>query len=214
MTDSSSGIGIIEIESGLWIWRARHPFWSEEDDFQQVVTSTFVESNGERIVIDPLAPSLDCIGLWERLDKQRPTVGMVTMPDHIRDIDLFVRQYGLKPFGPMFYFPDQIPNSELIPLIAEEKSIGDILPLYDARGRCETPIWVPKHQVIIFGDALTERGGELRVWDSPWHKKREIPALEAMLDLPFEKLIISHCDKDPVHSRKDFERALELPPWR
>ena len=47
-------------------------------------------------MIDPLAPSLDYIGLWERLDSDPPIMAVVTMPDHVRDIELFVVRYGLK----------------------------------------------------------------------------------------------------------------------
>lgn len=206
-------VGIQELAPGLWIWRARHPFWTTEDDYQQVVTSTFVKSGEERVVIDPLAPALDCIGLWERLDDEPPTVAIVTMPDHVRDLDMFVHRYKARPFGPMFFFPDQVPNTEVTPIVADAELPGGLVALYDARGRAETPIWIPKHGVIVFGDALTERNGELRVWNSPWHKKREVPALRDMLELPFKKVIISHCDEKPVHTREDFERALDLPPW-
>ena len=37
------------------------------------------------------------------------------------------------------------------------------------------------------------------------------PNVAAMLELPFEHVIVSH--GDPVHSRADFERALTFPPW-
>lgn len=214
MSDSSATVGIIEVAPGLWIWRARHPFWGPDDDYQPVVTSTFVSSGSEKIVLDPLAPSLDSIGLWERLDKTPPTMAVILMPDHVRDIDMFVRRYGVKAFGPMFFFPDQVPNTELTPVIAESELPGGIMALYDARGRAETPIWLPEHRTIVFGDALTERNGELRVWDSPWHVKRELPALRALLGLPFERVIISHCDTEPVLDRTEFERALDRPPYR
>jgi hypothetical protein len=36
--------------------------------------------------------------------------------------------------------------------------------------------------------------------------------LKALLDLPFEQVIISH--GEPVHSRAAYERALERAPWR
>jgi hypothetical protein len=180
-----------------------------------VVTSTFVESAGERYVLDPLAPTLDSIGLWERLEKNPPTAAVVLMPDHVRDIDLFVRRYNARAFGPMFFFPDDVPNTQLEPIIADMKLPGGLLVLYDGRGRLETPIYLPEHRVIIFGDALTERAGELRVWDCrAGHQRRELPALRAMLELPFEKVIISHCDEEPVHTRSEFEHALELPPWQ
>jgi hypothetical protein len=49
------------------------------------------------------------------------------------------------------------------------------------------------------------------VWGTPWHEERVLPALRAMLELPFEHVIVSH--GEPVHSRAGFERALELAPW-
>lgn len=164
-------------------------------------------------MLDPLAPALDAIGLWERLDEHPPTAAVVLMPDHVRDIDMFVRRYKARPFGPMFFFPDDVPMTQLEPIRAESNLPGGLVALYDGRGRLETPMWLPEQRAIVFGDALTERAGELRVWDSPWHEKRELPALRDMLELPFERVIISHCDSEPVHPRAAFERALELPPW-
>ncbi len=207
-------VGIKEVSTGLWVWLARHPFWNKDEDYPEVVASTYVESGGERILIDPLSPSMDCIGLWERLDSRPPTMAIVTMPDHVRDIDMFVRRYGARAYGPMFFFRDQVPNTDLTPVIAGDELPGGLLPLYDARGRAETPIFLPEHHTLVFGDALTEHEGELRVWDSPWHLSKEVPALQAMLEFPFKWVIVSHFDEKPVHSRADFERALELPPFR
>ena len=212
--EGKSDVGIRDLAPGLWIWRARHPFWTKDSDWQEVVTSTFLESEGSRLVFDPLAPSLDSIGLWERLDKSPPTHAVALLPDHVRDIDLFVARYGAHPMGPLFFFPDQVPHHELEPIWADRHLPGGAVALYDARGRAETPIWIPQQRVIVFGDALTERAGELHIWDSPWHLKREVPALRDMLELPFERVIISHCDVDPVHTRAEFERALDRPPWK
>ncbi|MHB1440754.1 MAG: hypothetical protein ACYCSO_07000 [Cuniculiplasma sp.] len=92
MIKSGSDVGILELDQGLWIWRARHPFWSKGDDYQQVVTSTYVKSGGETIIINPLVPFLDYIGLWERLDKEPPAMVIITMQDHIRDLDMFVKR--------------------------------------------------------------------------------------------------------------------------
>ncbi len=198
----------------MWIWRARHPGWAADADWQPIVTSTFVESHGERLVLDPLAPAPDARDVWKRLDDHPPTAAVVLMPDHVRDVDLFVRRYGARGFGPLFFFPDDVPRTKLEPIRYDSKLPGGPVALYDGRGRLETPIWIPEQRVIVFGDALTEREGKLHVWASPSHEKRELPALRAMLELPFERIIISHCDTDPVQSRAAFERALELPPWK
>jgi hypothetical protein len=38
-----------------------------------------------------------------------------------------------------------------------------------------------------------------------------LPALRALLDLPFQHVLVSH--GEPVHDRAEYERALERPPW-
>ena len=38
-----------------------------------------------------------------------------------------------------------------------------------------------------------------------------LPALRALLELPFEHVIVSH--GEPVHDRAEFEQALERVPW-
>jgi glyoxylase-like metal-dependent hydrolase (beta-lactamase superfamily II) len=58
----------------------------------------------------------------------------------------------------------------------------------------------------VFADALTAPRGELRVWTSPAHEERALPALRRLLELPFELVIVSH--GEPVHSRAAYERAL------
>jgi glyoxylase-like metal-dependent hydrolase (beta-lactamase superfamily II) len=63
----------------------------------------------------------------------------------------------------------------------------------------------------VFADGMTAPEGELLVWASPWLQERALPALRALLELPFERVIVSH--GEPVHDRADFERALERPPW-
>lgn len=212
MQSISSKVEIRDVAPGLWIWRARHPGWKEGDDWPPVVTSSFVESRGERLVLDPLAPPDDATEVWKRLDAHPPTAAVVLIPDHVRDIDKFVARYRARAFGPLFFYRDDIPKTELDPIRPDVVLPGGLVALYDGRGRAETPLWLPEQRVIVFGDGLTEREGVLRVWDSPSHVKRVLPALKAMLDLPFEKVIVSH--GEPVHDRAAFEQALELKPFR
>ena len=88
---------------------------------------------------------------------------------------------------------------------------GGAIALADPRGFDETPLWLPEQRVIVFGDALTERDGALRTWtmrDIDGSAKRN---LRDLLRLPFERVVISH--GEPVHSRAEYERALQRPPW-
>src|SRR5690348_13255223 len=45
------------------------------------------------IGLDPLAPPAAENALWERLDAHPPTAAVVLKPDHVRDVDVFVRRY-------------------------------------------------------------------------------------------------------------------------
>jgi hypothetical protein len=202
-----------DVTPGLWIWRVSHPAWSAESDWEPLVTSTCVECGGERAVIDPIAPAAGADDAWRRLDADPPTLAVVVKPDHVRDVDLFVERYGIPAFGPSLFWPDDVPRTRLEPVEPGTELPGGMVALYDGRGRNETPLWVPDERTIVFADALTaQAGGPLRVWDTPWHADRTLPALRAMLDLPFERLVVSH--GEPLHDRAAFERALELEPWR
>jgi hypothetical protein len=202
---------IRDIAAGLWIWRPEHPDWSPDVDWEPAVTSTCVESGGEVAVLDALVPERDADEVWARLDARPPTVAAVLKPDHVRSVDRIVERYGARPFGPSLFWRDDIPETELEPLEPGTELPGGLVALYDGRGRNETPLWLPEQRALVFADALTTRDDELRVWGTPWHEERVVPALTAMLDLPFEHVIVSH--GAPVHDRAAFERALELPPW-
>jgi hypothetical protein len=202
---------IRDIAPGLWLWRVEHPDWNSEADWEPPVTSTVVEAGGDVAVLDPLSPPEDATEVWERLDARPPTVVAVLKPDHVRDVDVFVRRYGARAYGPSLFWRHDIPDTELEPIEPGSELPGGLVALYDGRGRNETPLWLPEQRALVFADALTERGGELRVWSTPWHEERVLPALRALLGLPFEHVIISH--GEPVHDRAAFERALELPAW-
>ncbi len=201
---------VVDVAPGLWLWRLDHPDWAPHVEWKPPVTSTVVESGGEVVLFDPLAPP-DGHDAWERLDARRPTVVVILKPDHVRDVDLFVERYGCRAFGPYWFWRDNIPETDLEGIQPGSELPGGLVALYDGRGRNETPVWVPERRALVFADALTERDGRLLVWGTPWHEERVLPALRALLELPFEHVIVSH--GEPVHDRAAFERALELPPF-
>jgi hypothetical protein len=202
---------ILDVAPGLWLWRLPHPDWREGNDWDPAVTSTVVESRGEVAVLDGLAPPDDDDPVWKRLDATPPTLAVVLKPDHVRDVDRFVERYGARPFGPSLFWRHDIPRTELEPIEPEMDLPGGLRTVYDGRNRQETPLWLPEQRTLVFADALTSRDGELRVWTSHLHEKLAVPALGELLDLPFDRVIISH--GDPVHDRAAFERALTLPPY-
>jgi hypothetical protein len=205
-------VSVHDVASGLWIWRMAHPDWKPGLQWSEEVTSTCVESGGEVVLLDPLAPPEDASEVWERLDARSPTAVAILKPDHVRDVDVFVRRYGARGFGPHWYWRDDIPETELEGIQPGDELPGGLVALYDGRGRVETPLWLPEQRALVFADGMTAPEGELLVWGTPWHEERVLPAFRAMLELPFDHVIVSH--GAPLHDRAAFERALERPPYR
>jgi len=200
---------IRDVADGLWIWRLGYPDWRPEAGWPEMVTSTCVESGGEVALLDPLAPPDDAAEIWERLDARPPTMVVVLKPDHVRDVDLFVRRYGARAYGPWLFWRSNIPETELEPIEPGSELPGGLKALYDGRGRNETPLW-PEQRALVFADALTAPEGELLIWDTP-HIDRARASLRELLELPFDHVIVAH--GEPVHDRAAYERALELPPY-
>lgn len=214
-------VKVIDLAPGLWIWRLEHPAWRKGVDWQEVVTSVCADMGGERWVVDPLLPPDGATHVWDRFAERPPTAVAILLPDHLREtwsdrrtwsVDALVRRYGCRAYGPTDWDPDQGPlDTEVQQIVPGHELPGGLVPFRDPRGWHETPLSLPEHKTLVFGDGMTERKGTLRVWTSRTHEERALPDLRAMLAFPFERVIISH--GEPVHTREAFERALELPPW-
>jgi glyoxylase-like metal-dependent hydrolase (beta-lactamase superfamily II) len=204
------GAELRDVAPGLWLWRADHPDWEPGHGWDARVASVCVESGGEIALLDPLAPP-EGDPVWDRLDARPPTLVAVLKPDHVRDVDRFVRRYGARAFGPRLYFRGEVPETELEPIERGETLPGGLRVLEDGRNRNETPLYLPEQRTLVFADALTAPHGELRVWNTTLYERRALPILRELLELPFERVIVSH--GEPVHDRAAYERALALPPY-
>jgi hypothetical protein len=203
---------VSDVAEGLWLWRQPHPDWRPGAGWEPLVSSFCAESRGEVLVLDALAPADDSDPVWARLDARPPTVAVVLKPDHVRDVDLFVQRYGVRAYGPDLYFKGDVPETDLELVLPGDELRGGVLALYDGRGRNETPLFLPEQRALVFADGLMcAPDGALRVWHTAWHEERVLPALRAMLELPFEHVLVSH--GEPVHDRAAFEEALAREPW-
>jgi glyoxylase-like metal-dependent hydrolase (beta-lactamase superfamily II) len=200
-----------DVAPGLWLWRQPHPAWEEGNDWEPEVASFAVESGGVALLLDPLAPPPGAREVWERIDALNPGAVVVLKPDHIRDTDLFVRWYGAEAYGPQLYWRDDVPRTELRPAQPGDELPGGLRVHHDGRGMMETPLYLPEQRALVFADALTAPGGVLRVWHTPWHEQRTLPALRDLLALDFERVLVSH--GEPVHTREEFAAALDREPW-
>ena len=152
---------LLDVAPGLWLWRVAYPDWTPAAGWPEVVTSTCVESGGELVLIDPLAPPDDATRVWARLDAKPATVVVVLKPDHVRDVDRFVRRYDARGYGPRLFWPHNVPETALAGIEPGDELPGGLVALYDGRGRNETPLWLPEQRTLVFADALTAPTGVL-----------------------------------------------------
>jgi hypothetical protein len=80
---SRGGKGIGENKSAL-LWKPKRCL---------ITTATVIEGN---------EPSRK---VSQRLDSRQPTAIVVLKPDHVRDVDSFVRRYHARALGPRLFFP-------------------------------------------------------------------------------------------------------------
>ena len=200
-----------DVAPGLWLWRQPHPDWREGADWEPEVASFAVESRGVGVVLDPLAPPPSAREAWDRIEAFAPDTIVVLKPDHVRDVDLFVRWYGARAYGPFLFWRDDVPRTDLEPVRPGDELPGGLRAHHDGRGQMETPLYLPEQRALVFADALTAPGGVLRVWGTPWHEERTLPGLRALLELPFDHVLVAH--GEPVHTRDDYVAALDRRPW-
>jgi hypothetical protein len=204
-------VEVLDVAPGLWLWRQPHPDREEGADWPAEVASFAVESGGASILLDPLAPPPAAREVWDRVEASPPGVVAVLKPDHLRDVELFVRWYGARAFGPFLFWANDLPRTDLERLRPGGALPGGPLALHDGREGLETPLYLPEQRALVFADGMTAPEGTLRIWNAPGYEERVLPAFRKMLDLPFERVLVSH--GEPVHDRAAFEAALETTPW-
>jgi hypothetical protein len=55
MLSVAERVELRDIAEGVLIWRMVHPKWVRDQEWEPIVTSTVVESKGQRLLLDPLA---------------------------------------------------------------------------------------------------------------------------------------------------------------
>lgn len=185
---------VSELAPGLWRWTALHPDWSEGADWEREVGCVYYEAAGATVLIDPLVPAererfLDAL---DRDVERRglPVAILLTCAWHGRSSDELAERYGASRDG-------SVENVVAVPF-----------PIVE-----ETMYWLPGRSALVTGDSLMGDGaGGITVcpdtWlegDAPRVLRRE---LRALLELPIERVLVSHGDPVLEDGRAALERAL------
>ena len=208
------------LADGLLRWTGPHPTW-RAGDFGAEVVSFAVRAGGEGLLIDPLMP-LELAELDELFAGADRVSILVTIPYHARSSEELASRYGARIYGPKGVasrlgdgsaFTAIEPGDEL-PAGARSFAIGK-----PRRG--EQPLYLPSHRALVFGDAVVEHGGKLRVWVndpvdekvSRFYRERFNPTLRPLLELDVERVLVTHGEPVLSGGRDALRRALDSEPW-
>jgi glyoxylase-like metal-dependent hydrolase (beta-lactamase superfamily II) len=215
-----------EIAAGLWRWTARHPEW-HPGEFGSEVVSFALRAGGETVLIDPLLPPEPgpVLDLIERELGERLAI-LITIPYHVRSSEELRRRFGGQVETTIWGHPacrkrlDEdagfraFEPGEELPGGASAYRIGKPRLF-------ETPLLLPSHRALAFGDAVAEVDGALRVWSNRsvdrdvtrFYRERFNPTLEPLLELDFDRVLVTHGEPVLEGGRDELRAALRADPW-
>ncbi|HEY7178040.1 MAG TPA: hypothetical protein VH305_02605 [Gaiella sp.] len=211
--DGSRNGAASELQAGLWHWKATHPDWAPGNpaDRDSQVSSYAIDDGDRRLILlDPLAVPREI----EELLAERDASIVLTCPWHERDTRSLVDGFEASVFVPP---PDEgSPDVAWLMTRRRKASVfvaGDRLPLgmtaFPGKDVNDVVLWVESRRVLVLGDTVIERHGELQVpedWLSDGTSREDVVALlRPLLDLPFELVLPTH--GSPT-GRAGLERAL------
>jgi glyoxylase-like metal-dependent hydrolase (beta-lactamase superfamily II) len=189
-----------EVAPGLWRWTGLHPDWTPEeggpDGWEQEVGSVYFEGPHTVVLFDPLIPPEDRERFLEALDRDveragKPLAVLLTTESHGRSADELIGRYG------GVRAPDGMPHG--VEAIATDWG-GESL------------YWLPERHALVAGDVLLGDGrGGVRLPDS-WlgdDRERVRGALQPLLDLPVERLLMAHGEPVLAQGRAALAGALQ-----
>jgi hypothetical protein len=185
-----------EIATGLWRWTGLHPAWTPADagpdGWAQEVGCYFYEGPDAIVLFDPLVPIEDRDRFFEALDHdveraRRPLRALLTVDAHRRSSAELAERYdgtvGKVPAG-----------------------VEVALERWDER-----VYWIPQHAALVFGDVVLGREEALRLprsWIGEEHYAEVRDGLRPLLDLPVERVLVTHGEPVLEGGREALEDAL------
>ena len=204
-----------ELADGLWRWTARHAEW-HPGEWGAQVASFALDAGDVTLLIDPLVPDEDFLDPLIR----GPVAILITIPYHTRSAEPLSERYGAKIYGHPAV-AKRLRKARVEPIDGELPGGARAFPIGKPR-RYETPIHLPSHKALAFGDAIaTTPEGELRLWHvdrvdaarTRWYRERFVPTLQPLRELPLRRILVTHGEPVLRDGSAALEAALKAPPW-
>jgi len=215
-----------KLTEGLWRWTARHPEW-HPGEFGAEVACFAAQAGDTTLLIDPLLPPepAEVLETIEGTLADRLAI-LITIPYHARSSEELWRRYGREADTTIHghraaakRLEDRSAFCEIepgVPLPA-----GVTTHTIGKPRRYEMPLHLPSHDALVFGDAVVEADGELRVWATDridtkverFYRERFNPTLKPLLELDFDRVLVTHGRPLLTDGKQALRRALETKPW-
>jgi glyoxylase-like metal-dependent hydrolase (beta-lactamase superfamily II) len=165
-------------------WFSPHPDWEPGEDWPDEVPVVRYETDDEVVLIDPFPPpdgNFDSHG--------KPVRVLLTQGAHYRGTADFAERYGASVWTPPRAVWRKIPN----PATTSELPGGVEAIELDGEPQ-QVVFFIREHATLVTGDVLSGTGGVFHVFVDEADRERLLPSLEALADLPIERVIIPHGD--------------------
>jgi hypothetical protein len=214
------------IAKDLWRWTAQHPEW-HPGEFGAEVASFAVRAGDDTLLIDPLLPPEPdaVLELIEANLGHRLSI-LITLPYHVRSSEFLRDRFKKDAATTIWGHPDctkRMKRKTAFKPIDPAKPLpaGVSAHVIGKPRRTETPLFVPSHRALVFGDAVAEQGGRLRVWAMErvnerverFYKERFSPTLKPLLELDFDRVLVTHGQPVMKDGKKALRSALRSKPW-
>jgi glyoxylase-like metal-dependent hydrolase (beta-lactamase superfamily II) len=170
--------------SELSWWFAPHPDWEPTEDWPEEVPVVRYETGDEVALIDPFLPPDDSFD-----PRGKPVRVLLTQGAHYRGTREFVERYGASVWTPLHAVWSRFPN----PATTDELPRGIEAIELDGEPQ-QVVFFIREHATLVAGDVLSGTGGGLRIFVDEADPDRLLPALDALAELPIERVIIPHGD--------------------
>jgi hypothetical protein len=215
-----------QLRDDLWRWTARHPEW-HPGEFGAEVASFAVRADPDTLLIDPLLPPdpEPVLKLIDQLVGGRVAI-LTSVPYHVRSAEELWHRYRDSAETTIWGHPaaakrltDRSGFREIDP--GTPLPAGVSAYLIGRPRRHEMPLYVPSQRALVFGDAVVEVDGELRLWADErvderrvrFYRERFNPTLEPLLELDLERVLVTHGRPVMKAGRDKLEAALKARPW-
>jgi hypothetical protein len=208
-----------EILPGVLRWELPHPEWTPEeeadDGWGEVVASYALRDEAGLVLFDPLVT-----GDWAPLDAEVERAGgpprvELTIFWHVRSTPAVLDRYdGTE----VWAHEPALEQMHERTRVTDPFTADDLLPggvrAFPSRRRAAGVRWLPERRALLAGDVLLgANGGGVRLCPPSWLGTGTYPeqiraAVAALLDLPFENILLTHGEPVIGDGHAALEEAL------